>query len=72
MVDVPHRRPVRAVRLRPVGEGELELRYRVVHGYRRAFRMAGEGPALVLIHGIGDSSATWAELTGEATPPAYY
>ncbi|KUO15663.1 alpha/beta fold hydrolase [Streptomyces dysideae] len=62
MVDVPPRRPVRAVRLRPVGDGELELQYRVVHGYRRAFRMAGEGPALVLIHGIGDSSDTWAEL----------
>ncbi|MFF4799491.1 alpha/beta fold hydrolase [Streptomyces sp. NPDC001351] len=62
MVDVPQRRPVRAVRLRPVGDGELELQYRMVHGYRRAFRMAGEGPALVLIHGIGDSSATWAEL----------
>lgn len=40
MVDVPPRRPVRAVRLRPVGDGELELQYRVVHGYRRAFRMA--------------------------------
>ncbi|MFJ6080855.1 alpha/beta fold hydrolase [Streptomyces sp. NPDC092369] len=62
MVDVPRRRPVRAVRLRSVGDDELELRYRVVHGYRRAFRMAGEGPVLVLIHGIGDSSATWTEL----------
>jgi pimeloyl-ACP methyl ester carboxylesterase len=45
-----------------VGDAELELKYRVVHGYRRAFRMAGEGPALILVHGIGDSSATWAEL----------
>lgn len=40
MVDVPQRRPARGTRLRPVGDGELELRYRVVHGYRRAFRMA--------------------------------
>ena len=62
MTDVPRHGPARAVRLRPVGDDELELRYRVVHGYRRAFRMAGSGPALVLIHGIGDSSATWAEL----------
>ncbi|MEV0481659.1 alpha/beta fold hydrolase [Streptomyces sp. NPDC050508] len=62
MEDVPARRPARAARLRSVGDGELELQYRVVHGYRRAFRMAGEGPALVLIHGIGDSSATWADL----------
>ncbi|MEU5882793.1 alpha/beta fold hydrolase [Spirillospora sp. NPDC047279] len=35
------------------------LQYREVHGYRRAFRMAGEGPPLLLIHGIGDCSATW-------------
>ncbi|XUL92453.1 alpha/beta fold hydrolase [Streptomyces galilaeus] len=62
MEDVPARRPARAARLRPVGDAELQLQYRVVHGYRRAFRMAGKGPALVLIHGIGDSSATWAEL----------
>ncbi|BAC69457.1 hypothetical protein AQJ43_07790 [Streptomyces avermitilis] len=62
MVDVPPPRPRRALRLRPVGDGELRLHHRVVHGYRRAYRMAGEGPVLVLIHGIGDSSATWAEL----------
>ncbi|MCZ4605067.1 alpha/beta hydrolase [Streptomyces sp. Lzd4kr] len=62
MADAQSRSPVRAVRLRPVGDGELALQYRVVHGYRRAFRMVGEGPVLVLIHGIGDSSDTWAEL----------
>ncbi|MCD7436680.1 alpha/beta fold hydrolase [Streptomyces lincolnensis] len=62
MVDAPRRRPARTAWLRPVDDGELQVRYRVVHGYRRAFRMAGEGPALVLIHGIGDSSRTWAEL----------
>jgi pimeloyl-ACP methyl ester carboxylesterase len=44
-------------RLRPVGGASLC--YRVVHGYRRAFRYAGSGPPIVLIHGIGDSSATW-------------
>jgi pimeloyl-ACP methyl ester carboxylesterase len=36
-----------------------EIRYRTVHGYRRAFRVAGSGSPLVLLHGIGDSSATW-------------
>jgi pimeloyl-ACP methyl ester carboxylesterase len=35
------------------------LQYRDVHGYRRAFRMLGEGPPILLIHGIGDSSQTW-------------
>jgi pimeloyl-ACP methyl ester carboxylesterase len=62
VVDVQPRQPRRTPRLRSVGDGELRLHHRVVHGYRRAYRMAGEGPALVLIHGIGDSSATWAEL----------
>ncbi|UUU29493.1 alpha/beta fold hydrolase [Streptomyces sp. CA-210063] len=62
MADVPRRHPPHGARLRSVGAGELKLGHRVVHGYRRAYRMAGQGPALVLIHGIGDSSATWAEL----------
>jgi pimeloyl-ACP methyl ester carboxylesterase len=35
------------------------VEYRVVHGYRRAFLRRGRGPALLLIHGIGDSSDTW-------------
>ncbi len=35
------------------------LHYRTIHGYRRAFRIAGEGPAILLIHGIGDNSTTW-------------
>jgi pimeloyl-ACP methyl ester carboxylesterase len=32
---------------------------RIIHGYRRVFRIAGAGPPLLLIHGIGDSSETW-------------
>jgi pimeloyl-ACP methyl ester carboxylesterase len=35
------------------------LRFRTIHGYRRAFRVAGSGPALLLIHGVGDDSTTW-------------
>jgi pimeloyl-ACP methyl ester carboxylesterase len=38
------------------------IQFRRIHGYRRAFRLAGEGPALLLIHGIGDSSVSWLEL----------
>ncbi|MCU1678796.1 MAG: alpha/beta hydrolase fold [Frankiales bacterium] len=38
------------------------LRFATIHGYRRAYVCAGEGPALLLIHGIGDSSATWDAL----------
>ena len=39
-----------------------EVRYHTVHGYRRAFVHAGEGPALLFIHGIGDSSETWSRV----------
>jgi pimeloyl-ACP methyl ester carboxylesterase len=45
--------------LRPVREIQAELNFRTIHGYRRAYRAAGEGPAILLIHGIGDNSATW-------------
>lgn len=34
---------------------------RVVHGYRRAFLRAGSGPPVLLVHGLGESSATWEE-----------
>jgi pimeloyl-ACP methyl ester carboxylesterase len=42
-----------------------ELRYRVIHGYRRAYRMAGRGPVLLLVHGISDHSGTWVHLLPE-------
>jgi pimeloyl-ACP methyl ester carboxylesterase len=48
----PHLRPVRAVEA-------PSLQFRTIHGHRRAFRMAGSGPALLLIHGVGDKSASW-------------
>ncbi|MFT3900784.1 MAG: alpha/beta hydrolase [Gordonia sp. (in: high G+C Gram-positive bacteria)] len=35
------------------------MRYRTIHGYRRAYRIAGSGPPIVLVHGIGDNSSTW-------------
>lgn len=41
---------------------EIRLRHRTVHGYRLAFRMAGSGDPVVLVHGIGDSSDTWADV----------
>ena len=36
-----------------------ELQFRTIHGYRRAFRIAGSGPVILLIHGIGDNSMAW-------------
>lgn len=48
------------------GSGEAafdtSIRFRTIHGHRRAFRMAGSGPAVLLLHGIGDSSAGWEPL----------
>lgn len=45
--------------LQAVRELTPTLHYQTIHGYRRAFRIAGSGPALLLIHGIGDNSTTW-------------
>ena len=42
---------------RPLQTEELEL-----HGHRVFFRLAGEGPAIVLIHGITATSETWNEV----------
>lgn len=41
---------------------EPRIKYSTVHGYRRAYVVAGSGPALLLLHGIGDSSDTWRTL----------
>jgi pimeloyl-ACP methyl ester carboxylesterase len=41
---------------------DYSVQFRTLHGYRRAFIRVGKGPALLLIHGIGDSSSTWEHL----------
>src|SRR5690349_24996679 len=41
---------------------QVPVRFQSVHGYRRAYRSVGEGPALLLPHGIGDSSVSWMPL----------
>ena len=56
----------------PAGKPPTATHHRVIHGYRRAYRAAGdtgltsgsestatERPALLLLHGIGDSSVSW-------------
>src|ERR1700709_671345 len=46
--------------LRPVREVTApSLQFRTIHGYKRAYRIAGSRPAILLIHGIGDNSTTW-------------
>jgi pimeloyl-ACP methyl ester carboxylesterase len=41
------------------------LKYLTVHGHRRAYRMAGSGPAILLLHGLGCDSATWLPVLPE-------
>ncbi len=38
---------------------EFEIRYLVLHGHRVAYRQAGSGPVMVLVHGITSNSTTW-------------
>ncbi len=40
----------------------LRVQTRVVHGHRRAFVMAGKGPALLLLHGLGCDHTTWSSV----------
>jgi pimeloyl-ACP methyl ester carboxylesterase len=52
--------PASRPNLQPVREVALpSLQFHTIHGYRRAVRIAGSGPALLLIHGVGDNSTTW-------------
>src|SRR3954469_8809982 len=37
----------------------MDVKHISIHGHRVAYRQAGEGPVLVLVHGITSSSATW-------------
>ena len=41
---------------------DTTTRFVTIHGHQRAYRMCGSGPALLLLHGIGDSSASWVPL----------
>jgi pimeloyl-ACP methyl ester carboxylesterase len=38
-----------------------------LHGHRVRYRIGGEGPAIVLIHGITGSSATWDQVMAQLT-----
>ena len=41
---------------------DFSLRHIDIHGHEVGYRMAGSGPALVLIHGVTGSSTTWREV----------
>lgn len=38
------------------------LRHLTIHGHEVGYRMAGEGPVILLIHGMAGSSKTWREV----------
>ena len=40
-------------------DDERCLQFVNIHGHRRAYRMMGQGPALLLLHGLGCDSSTW-------------
>jgi pimeloyl-ACP methyl ester carboxylesterase len=46
----------------PTPTVDVGLQYRLIHGYRRAYIHVGRGPAILLIHGIGDCCDTWKEI----------
>ena len=37
----------------------MRLQHLSIHGHKVAFRTAGEGPVVLLVHGMAGSSATW-------------
>jgi pimeloyl-ACP methyl ester carboxylesterase len=53
------RRTADTPNLRPVHDITPSLEFRTIHGYQYALRVAGSGPAIVLVHGLGGSSSTW-------------
>src|SRR5215218_1347241 len=49
-------------RLRPLDVAGLETHERKLHGHRMIYRSAGDGPVILLVHGLLDSSRTWRKL----------
>jgi pimeloyl-ACP methyl ester carboxylesterase len=43
----------------PPPAGTFPVRYVSIHGHRLAYRRGGDGPVLLLLHGIAGSSQTW-------------
>src|SRR6266511_5529896 len=49
----------RRVRAMSAAPDAFSLRHIDLHGQQVAYRMAGQGPAVVLVHGLALSSTTW-------------
>jgi pimeloyl-ACP methyl ester carboxylesterase len=50
---------------------ELELRETTLHGHQVCYRMAGEGPAIVLVHGVTSRSGVWLEFMQDLVDAGY-
>jgi pimeloyl-ACP methyl ester carboxylesterase len=57
MAQATQNGPTTSVRRLP--PEDFELKETMLHGHRVAYRSAGSGPAIVLVHGITSNSATW-------------
>jgi pimeloyl-ACP methyl ester carboxylesterase len=57
MTEIAEKGPAPSVRRLP--PEDFELKEILLHGHRVAYRSAGSGPAIVLVHGITSTSATW-------------
>jgi pimeloyl-ACP methyl ester carboxylesterase len=44
------------------GDEQLDVQELTLHGHRVAYRQAGAGPVIVLVHGITSDSSTWARV----------
>jgi pimeloyl-ACP methyl ester carboxylesterase len=62
---------VSAPRVAPGLATELEIRETTLHGHRVCYRMAGEGPAIALVHGITSHSGVWLEFMAELVEAGY-
>jgi pimeloyl-ACP methyl ester carboxylesterase len=54
------KRPKRASKALP--PEAFEVQHMEIHGHRVAYREAGEGPVICLVHGITSTSATWERI----------
>lgn len=54
--------PARPFRPARHGDDRHEVHYVTIHGKRRAFVMEGEGPVLVLLHGLACDRTTWSPV----------
>ncbi|GEP39541.1 hypothetical protein NPS01_32040 [Nocardioides psychrotolerans] len=43
-------------------ESQHEVQYLTIHGHRRAFVRVGQGPAVLLLHGLGCDHTTWSPI----------